>query len=626
MSQADVASQEPTPVSSNLPGWFRALSDHYRAKAAHQFLLHFNVQDHVLVASRIMTVRDLLIQRLADRFLIVTFSLSRGLDFPGVDRAQAQSLSQDPRLAKLLGFREETAGEVSGARGSGDQEFQRLQAAGRRSGLQAAEEALPALERALRQGQRRICILLDHVDKLAPAEARGRDQWIAIETLQRWALDAEIAEHGHLVIMLAAEHGQVAPAVHGANSGTVSLQVPLPEAALRTAYLDHVLADPHFARLEWTPDFGPGDLAGHTVGFSLRDILNTLRLAAASGRQVSEDLVAERKREIIRLESHGLLQVVETRHGLADIGGLEHVKDYLTEKIGHIRTYLDLNARAEDTAESRTAVRRALGLVPRGILLAGPPGTGKTILAEALAHGSRLNMVKLQDIRSMWIGESERNLTKVLDLLVALAPVLVFVDEIDQALGSRGGPSTSGGGDTDKRIFGKLLEFMGDNRHRGQVLWVAATNRPDFLDAAMLRRFDRVIPILAPDRDERMAVLRTLAPRLDARYADDVDLRHLADRTAGLTGAGLEVIVRRAAELAPSGTLDSRSLAEALDDYKPNHDPAIYQEQAIRALMAANFHSMLPRRLPPDLADLVAACRAEGSNAPLERALARLRP
>lgn len=616
----------PPGATAPLPPWFLALSDHYRAKAAHQFLLHFNIQDHVLVEGRITTVRDLLVQRLADRFLIVTYSLSRGIGFPATGQAQAESLGREPGLGRLLGFRESAEGNMPVDPTRDDRDFHRLQGQGRTSPLQPPDEALPAIERALRQGGRRLCVLLEHVDKLAPADARGRDQWIAVETLQRWALDGELAEHGHLVVMLAAEHGQVAAAVQGANSGTVSLQIPLPDAAARRTYLDHVLADPHFARLAWQPDFTPADLAGHTVGFSLRDILNTLRLAAATGRAIGQDLVAERKRDIIRLESHGLLQIVETRHGLDDIGGLEHVKAYLGEKIGNIRSYLDLNARHEHTDASRDALARALALVPRGILLAGPPGTGKTILAEALAHGTQLNMVKLQDIRSMWVGESERNLTKVLDLLVALAPVLVFVDEIDQALGSRGGPTAGAGGDTDKRIFGKLLEFMGDNRHRGRVLWVAATNRPDFLDAAMLRRFDRVVPILAPDREERTAVLATLAGRIGTRYGTDVELGAIAERTEGLTGAGLEVIVRRAAELATDNVITQHGLVTALEDHKPNHDPAVYVEQAMRALVAANFFSMLPRHLPPDLAELVEACRQERSNAPLERALARLMP
>lgn len=609
-----------TPAA--LPSWFRALSDHYRAKAAHQFLLHFNIQDHVLADGRITTVRDLLVQRLADRFLIVTYSLSRGLGFPATGMARAEELGRDPGLGGLLGFRE-TAGETTTSTAD-DGDFRRLQGAGRSSPLQPADEALPALERAMRQGRQKLCLLLDHVDKLAPADARGREHWLAIETLQRWALDGEIADHGHLVIMLAAEHGQVASAVQGANSGTVSLQVPLPDAPARRAYISHVLADAHFGRLTWQPGFAPTDLAGHTVGFSLRDVLNTLRLAAATGRPVGQDLVTERKRELIRLESHGLLQVVETRHGLEAIGGLAHVKAYLSDKIASIRSYLDLNARAGQADADPAALERALALVPRGILLAGPPGTGKTILAEALAHGSQLNMVKLQDIRSMWVGESERNLTKVLDLLVALAPVLVFVDEIDQALGSRGGPSAGAGGDTDKRIFGKLLEFMGDNRHRGRVLWVAATNRPDYLDAAMLRRFDRVVPILAPDHEERVAVLASLAGRIGTRFADTVDLAAIAARTDGLTGAGLEVIVRRAAELAADNIIDQDGLVRALEDHKPNHNPVIYEEQALRALIAANFYSMLPRQLPAHLAELVEACRQERSNAPLERALARL--
>ncbi|MEB3188105.1 MAG: ATP-binding protein [bacterium] len=613
-----------TPPAPAFPRWYQTIRDQYMSKSAHQFLLHFNIHDYVLIAGKVQSIRDYLITQLQAKFLVVTYSLSRGIDFPVPDQEGLKDLQSVKGAETLLGFREEAPPGPEGRRHD-ERDFQNLQSRGRRGLVQPPGEALPAIERALRQDRRRLLVIIEYAEKLAPAGNPDREQLLAVETFQRWAIDPEIARNGHMVMLFAPEHGHVASCVYGANSGTVEVQVPLPSADERKQYLQHLMGQEDFQRLKVAPDLDVDKLAGHTIGFSLRDITNLVRQALATGTSLDEAIITDRKKEIIQLESHGLLQVMETRHGLADIGGLGHVKAFLERQIANIRAYLDLNVESLVSPEARAQLRRAASRVPKGILFAGPPGTGKTILAEALAHGSGLNMVKLQDIRSMWVGESERNLTKVLDLLVALQPVLVFVDEIDQSLGSRGGPSSGGGHDTDKRLFGKILEFMGDNAHRGKVLWVAATNRPDYLDAAMLRRFDRVIPILPPDAGERELILQSLASRMQMRFAPDVDLAGLAEQTEGLTGAGLEVIVRRAMELSLDDLLEVHELADAIADYKPNHDPRTYELQTLYALQATNFYSMMPGQLPEHLERILEDCRQQRSNGPLEAAIANLR-
>ncbi|NTW02909.1 MAG: AAA family ATPase, partial [Oscillochloris sp.] len=169
--------------------------------------------------------------------------------------------------------------------------------------------------------------------------------------------------------------------------------------------------------------------------------------------------------------------------------------------------------------------------------LAGPPGTGKTIIAEALALESNLNMVKLRNIRQQWVGASERNLTRAFEIIRALSPILVFVDEIDQAFGSRGlGQSNDAG--TSERMFGQVLEFIGDDRNRGRVIWVAATNRPDAIDAALLRRFDRIIPCLLPTADEQMMILEAL-PRTISMLCYDETLEGLIDERSPVISAML---------------------------------------------------------------------------------------
>ena len=150
--------------------------------------------------------------------------------------------------------------------------------------------------------------------------------------------------------------------------------------------------------------------------------------------------------------------------------------------------------------------------------MTGPAGTGKSAVAEAVAHEAGVNAVvlNLARILGQYVGNSERNLEKALQAIKSLAPTIVFIDEIDQSV-SRGGSGDSG---VSNRIFKRLLEFMSDTGNRGQVLFLAATNRPDLLDAALRRpgRFDKKIPFLIPDESERAAIIQVMATTLPSGH------------------------------------------------------------------------------------------------------------
>jgi transitional endoplasmic reticulum ATPase len=344
-----------------------------------------------------------------------------------------------------------------------------------------------------------------------------------------------------------------------------------------------------------------------TQGFTLAALDALNRAALMSQRPITYALVRQQKRQAIEQQSKGILEELEPRYGFEVIGGLRHLVDYLRAVVTHLR-------------------ERRLEAVPKGILLAGPPGTGKTLVAEALAKEAGFNLVRLGDVRSMWVGESERNLSHVLRVLLALEPVVVFVDEIDQALGARD-RGLSGDSGVSARIFGRLLNFMGKNEHRGRVLWMAATNRPDLLDEAMIRRFDRVFPFFVPGAAERDKILRALPAITGLTYTPDIDLRRPVERTQGLTGSALEMIARRAAELASGAPVGEEDLLAAIADYKPNHDPDTYLLQSLLALGAANLYSALPAEadLPDEIRDVVTQMRQQGSAAPLHERLRALR-
>ncbi|HYX72878.1 MAG TPA: CDC48 family AAA ATPase, partial [Nitrososphaera sp.] len=225
-----------------------------------------------------------------------------------------------------------------------------------------------------------------------------------------------------------------------------------------------------------------------------------------------------------------------------DIGGLEGVKRELQEAVEWPLRYPDLYAKIGHT-------------VPKGILLHGPSGTGKTMLAKAVATESEANFISVKgpELLSKWVGESERGIREIFRRARQAAPCVVFFDEIDSIAMARGGGmgGEMGGGSigTNDRVISQILtELDGISELHGVVV-LAATNRPDMIDTALLRpgRFDRIVFVPNPDRRTRKRILEIYAT--DKPIGTDVDLEKIADITDGFSGADAAAIVNTAVSL-----------------------------------------------------------------------------
>ena len=213
---------------------------------------------------------------------------------------------------------------------------------------------------------------------------------------------------------------------------------------------------------------------------------------------------------------------------------------------------------------------KALGArIPRGVLLYGPPGTGKTLLARAIAGEAGVPFYSMagSDFVEMFVGLGASRVRDLFDEAKKNAPAIIFIDEID-AVGRKRGSGMGGGHDEREQTLNQLLVEMDGFDNDTNLIIIAATNRPDVLDPALLRpgRFDRQVGVAAPDLEGREAILRVHAK--GKPFVPDVDLHMVAVRTPGFTGADLANVLNEAALLcarAGAQLIDNRAIDEAID-------------------------------------------------------------
>ena len=212
-----------------------------------------------------------------------------------------------------------------------------------------------------------------------------------------------------------------------------------------------------------------------------------------------------------------------------DIGGLEALREDLHFSIVHPIQHPEKYAELGITSAS-------------GVLLCGPPGCGKTLLAKAVARESKANFIAVNgpELLNKYVGESEKAVRQLFQRARDSAPCIIFFDEIDSLCASRGNDNQA-----TERVVNQLLTELNGLQERKQVYVIAATNRPDIIDPAILRpgRLDQMLFVLLPDLKDRTSILKALVRKTPI---EGVDLEDIASRTQGYSGADLAMVVREA--------------------------------------------------------------------------------
>lgn len=601
-----------------LPVWAEDLRRRYLRSEASMFVLHGNVYDVVLCSRKMMALTEFLTDVLLkdSKETIAVYNVATGVRF--TKRGDGLTGVEDLLLAT------------------------------------EKDRVFAALERLL-IGSTKTAVIMEYAEAIAPAgdpNFQGESDRAAIVTLHRWSALPEIERGDNVVLLISENLTELAPKLIS-NPKVAVVEVPMPDHATRreaarladtrltekdgeryagiTAGLKSIqiasILTPQPAAEEELADReafisgllgGGADAAGRahklatlTSGLSRDEVKELVAPTAAlpdapvpspieRARKETDRLIAKRKREIIERECFGLVEFVEPAHGFEVVGGMEEVKK-------------DLLVIAESIREGRTS------RVPMGILFTGPMGTGKTFVAEAFAKECGLTTIKLKNFRSKWVGATEGNLEKILNVIRAIGQVVVIIDEGDRAFGNTDG---EGDGGTSSRVIARIKEFMSDTSNRGRILFLVMTNRPDKLDVDLKRagRLDRKIPFLYVQTPEEVELVAKALLRKN-KIKTDVDLasirENFSSKLVGYSNADIEAVLLLANEdAARESGGDAPVLASHFEraaiDYFPSRDAELLEymellavfESSSRRLLPAKYASLTPEELDSRLRHL----------------------
>jgi SpoVK/Ycf46/Vps4 family AAA+-type ATPase len=395
-------------------------------------------------------------------------------------------------------------------------------------------------------------IFFDEIDAIAPKrdEVTGEVERRIVATLL--SLMDGLKSRGKVIVIAATNRpNDIDPALRRPGRFDREIEVPVPDRNGRLEILKI-----HTRNMPLAKDVNLEEIADRTHGFvgadlmalckeaamsALRRVLPEIRDKLKEGEEIPKDVLE--KLVVTKQDFENALRIVEPsamREVLVevpkvkweDIGGLEEVKKLLREMV-------------EWPLKYRESFER-LGIEPpKGILLYGPPGVGKTLLAKAVATESGANFIAVKgpELLSKFFGESEKRVRDLFKKAKQVAPCIIFFDEIDALAPRRG----IGMHEASERIVAQLLTEISGIEEVKNVVLIAATNRPELVDPALLRpgRLDKLIFIPPPDEKARLEILKVHTRKVP--LAKDVNLEELAKRTEGYSGADLEALVKEAA-------------------------------------------------------------------------------
>jgi ATP-dependent Zn protease len=435
------------PFIRILPSWAQELSYKYCSKTANLYVVYGNIRDYLphkmheeeFIFVKIQNyISDILF---GNKDIIIYYDRSSGITF-------CKSEMKQEYLAEMK--------SIAGNEGSDD--FL----------SKDPSEAFHYLEKYFYRNIKRklrIVLIVDYAETIVPStdisHYTDEDRYCLV-TLNRWATDPLFNENDISIILLTENLADLSLRIVRSPS-TVKVNIPIPDERVRESFFKYLHKKDE---LIVSRGLSAERMGRVTSGLNL---VNIHQLAAESfqeNREIDLHYLKEKKKEIIEAEAIGLLEFIETEYDLSMVSGHDFVKKRFKSAARAIR-------------------QGRLDVLPMGYLISGPVGTGKSFMVTAFAGEIGIPIVKFQNFRSKWQGVTESNLEKILNILKAMAPVGVMIDEADAFLGHRNQEGDSG---TSNRIFAQIASFMGNTEYRGKIIWFLITCRPDLIPIDLKRQ------------------------------------------------------------------------------------------------------------------------------------------
>ena len=448
-------------------------------------------------------------------------------------------------------------------------------------------------------------IFFDELDAIATKREESKGEVERRVVAQLLALMDGLKSRGKVVVIAATNiPNSLDPALRRPGRFDRELVIGVPQMEGRLNILKI-----HTRNMPLSKDVNLKNIAEVTHGFVGADLsslakeaaMNVLRKVLPDLKMKEEEEISEEFLEKLKITMNDFKEALKVVRPSAlrevfietpnitwnDVGGLEEVKQELIEAV-------------EWPLKHKEAFKNLGVKPPKGVLLYGPPGTGKTLLAKAVAKEAESNFISIKgpELLSKWVGESEKAVREVFKKARQASPSIIFFDEIDSIAPRRGG-NTDDNNKSAERVVNQLLTEMDGMQEMADIVIIAATNRPDILDTALLRpgRFDRILLVGAPEKKAREEVFKVHTKGMP--LSSDVDLKKLVEKTEGYVGADVESVCREAAMLALRKDLKAKEIPmeffeEALKKVRPSVTKEI--EEAYENLQA-QFRSAAGKQL-----------------------------
>jgi SpoVK/Ycf46/Vps4 family AAA+-type ATPase len=544
------------PLSPEAPAWAAEIALAYESTAQGQFILSGNVHDRLPVGGSLVNLGGFIEKELLAGFQVIfSFDLGNGLRVTrGADLLDGWSGAKrlDPTVRQPLAAIELVSS------------FLRY-----RANLRALGQEKQLMHVA--------CILRD-ADDILPATGGWSYELGGMASLLRdWAGEAPFSTLPFVSLIIADNLNDLHPSV-ALNPRAARVKVPLPDTGMLTRALKLLRRD-QAAAFEGA-NSNEEQIAAALTGVAVTAVETLTKQRAHQKQPIRQDDLVKIKKELVERESANLIEFIESKRTLADYEGQEALKTWLQQDVA-LWQQGDLKA------------------LPKGYLICGPVGTGKTYLVECLAGEAGIPVVKLKNFRDRWVGSSEGNLEKIIGLVRALGRCMVFIDEADQTLGRRTSDSSDSG--LSGRIYSMIAQEMSDPDTRGHVVWILASSRPDMIEVDLKRpgRVDVKVPLLPTTTPEESAkLLRALCKRMGLDVTKEQLVALGGKLPLLLTPGAAEAIAVKAYRLARTQKLEPIKAVEAcLTGYQPPVPVDVLKFQMQLAIREATDIAFVPESL-----------------------------